>query len=367
MENIKSIESNFQKKNQKKINSSKNRRRKKILFAKDDDDLQEITIGPENMCRKRKIKFNSIDNTSQVLQNNFFDKHPSTFVGKKEKNNNNKNEKEVTEYLTKLYDEPHLTKSLFRKKTTKIRNPNRKVSFLNPINSKSKKNVNILSINHSLFKKNSENLDFNKSRIFNDDDILEEQSQEYNKGNGLYFMDSNDLMLKSEIITGKKHFNTRTIRRKQTSKTNKTNNKKLFNLYKIRNPDKKNTSNVNNAFYNITKKHISSKSNNKRSRKKENKTSKDKNNKDKNYEKIININNNIHINNSVEKSNNKIRNDDNEITKKCKKKQDADDIETAMQKEQKEKNDKKKKKQFCCFPFLVCLKLKNDEENENIL
>ena len=357
MENIKSIESNFQKKNHKKLNSTKNRRRKKNLFGKEDDE-QEITIGKENTCRKRNIKFNSID-TSQNFNNHFLEKHPSsTYVGKKENNINQKNGNEVTEYLTKLYDEPHLTKSLFRKKTTKIRNPNRKVSFVNPINSKSKKNVNILSINKKLFGKNYDNIDYNKSRIFNDDDIVEEKSYGYNKSYAPYLLDSNDKMLKSEIITDKNHFNTRNLRRKQTSKTNKPNNKKLFNLYKIRNPDKKNTDNTNNTFYNITKKHLSSKSNNKRSRRKENKTSKDKNSKDKNYDKIININNNIHINNSVEKSNNKNRNDDNEITTKIKKKQDADDIETAIQKEE---NDKKKKKQFCCFPFLVCLKIKNDE------
>ena len=53
------------------------------------------------------------------------------------------------------------------------------------------------------------------------------------------------------------------------------------------------------------------------------------------------------------------------IQKKVKKKQDADNIETAIQKEVK---DSMKKKQLCsCFPFLICLKLKNDEENEKIL
>ena len=360
MENIKSIESNFQRKNHDKVNSSKIRRRKKNYFGKDDDDLQEITIGPENICRKRNIKLNSIDN-SQVLHNNFFDKHPATLVEKKEKNNKQKNGNMVTEYLTKLYDEPHLSKSLFRKKTTKIRNPNRKVSFINPINSKSKQNMNVLNINKSLFKKHSEN--YNKSRIFNDNDFLADQSYGYNKEYDTYLIDSNDLMLKSEIITDKKKFNTRNIRRKQTSKTNKVNNKKLFNLGKIRNPKKKNTSNTDKEFYSLTKKHLSSKSNNNKRVKKESKTPKNKNNKDKDYDKIININNNIHINNSV----NKNRNDDNEITKKSKKKQDIDDIETAIQKGQKEKNDKKKKKQSCCFPFLVCLKFKNDKENENIL
>jgi len=53
-------------------------------------------------------------------------------------------------------------------------------------------------------------------------------------------------------------------------------------------------------------------------------------------------------------------------SKKSKKKQDADDIET-LHKEVKENKKKIRKKQFCCFPFLICLKLKNDEENENIL
>ena len=366
MENIKSIESNYKKRNHnKKINSSKNRKRKRNLFGKEDDEIEEITIGPENTCRKRKIKFNSID-TSHVLHNNFFRKHPSTYIGKKEKNNNKKNGYEVTEYLTKLYDEPHLSKSLFKKKTTKIRNLNRKVSFLNPTNFKSKKSVNILKLNKSLNNKNSNNFNYNKSRIFNDDDILEKKSYRDNKAYAPYLMDSNDIMPKSEIITDKKLFNTRNLRRRQTSKTNKTNNKRLLNLYKLRNPDKKNTDNTNNTFYNLTKKHLSSKSNNKKLKKKENKTIKNKNNKDKDYESIININNNIHINNDLEKSINK-NDDDFEITKKNIKKQDVEDIETAIQKEQKENNEKKKKKQFCCFPFLVCLKIKNEEENENIL
>ena len=240
--------------------------KKKNLFGKEDDELQEITIGPENMCRKRNIKFNSID-TSHVLHNNFFGKRPSSYIGKKEKNNNKKNGYEVTKYLTKLYDEPHLSKSLFKKKTTKIRNLNRKVSFLNPVIFKSKKNINILNINKSMLNKNSDNFNYNKSRIFNDDDILEKKSYGNNKAYAPYLMDSNDKMLKSEIITDKKHFNTRNLRRKQTSKTNKTNNKRLSNLYKIRNPDKKNTNNTNNTFYNLIKKHLSSKSNNKKIKK----------------------------------------------------------------------------------------------------
>mgnify|MGYP006873061014 CR=1 FL=1 len=328
-------------------------------------------IGPENIFRKRKVKLNSIDN-SQVLHNNFFNNHPPTLLEKKEKKNIHKNDNVVTEYLTKLYEEPHLSKSLFRKKTTKIRNPDRKVSFLNPINTKAKQNLNILNINKSLFKKNSEN--YSKSRIFKDNDILGDKSYGHNKIFASYLIDSNDLMLKSEIITNKKKFNTRNVRRKQTSKTNKTNNnKKIFNLERIRSPNKKNTSNSNHEFYNIAKRHLSSKSNNKKIKKKENKTIKDKNNKNKNYDKIININNNIHINNDDDNDsdNNKYRNDDNEITKKSKKKQDEDiDIEAAIRKEQKEKkekNDKKKKSQCCCCPFLVCLKSTNDEENENIL
>lgn len=362
MENIKSIESNFQKKHYKKINSTKNRKRKKNILGKDDDEIQEITIGPENICRKRKLQFNSIDN-SEVLHNNFFNNHPSTLMDKKKKNNIQKNDNMVTEYLTKLYDEPHLTKSLFRKKTEKIRNPDRKVSFINPINFKTKQNFNVSSINKSLLKKNNENYNYNKSGIFNYNDILEEESYGNNKAYDTYLIDSNDLMINSDIIMDKKKFNTRNVRRKQTSKTNKINDKKLFNLYKIRNPRKKNTSNSNNiSFYKITKKHLSSKSNNKKFKKKESKTIKDKNNKDNNYDNIININNNIHINND-----NKNRNDDYEITKKSKKKQIGDDIETPIQKEQKERNDVKKKKQFCCFPFLVCLKLKDDEENDNIL
>jgi len=350
MENIKSSESVLQNK-YTKINSSKNQRKNRFIFRQDDDIVQESTIGPENMGKKRNIKFNSIDNT-QFLYNNSFNNHPSSFVAKKEKSNIPKNENMVTEYLTKLYDDPHLKKSLFRKKTTKLRNPDQKISFSNLKNSKTSKNLNLLKVNKSLFKKNSEN--FNKSNIFNNIDILGEQCYGYDKEYAPEIIDSNELMLKSEIMAKKKNYDPKNMRRKQTSKTIKANNKKIFNFNQIRNPKKKSTNNTNNAFNINTKKFLSSKSNNKRLK---SKTLKDKNNKDKNYDKIININNNININNDIKKNN----------TKKSKKKQDADDIETAIQKEVKENKNKMRKKQFCCFPFLICLKPKNDEENENIL
>jgi hypothetical protein len=272
-------------------------------------------------------------------------------VAKKEKNNIPKNEKMVTEYLTKLYDDQHLSKSIFRKKTAKLKNPNQKVSFENPTNSKTKQNLNLLKINKGLFKKDSDI--FNKSNILNNNDFLGEQCYGYDKTYVPEIIDSNILMLKSEIITKNQNFSSKDVRRKQTSKTIRANNKKIVNLNQIRNPNRKNTTNNTNfEFYIKTKKNLSSKSNNKRLK---SKTLKDKNNKDMNYDKIININNNININNDIKKNN----------TKKSKKKQDADNIETAIQKEVK---DNMKKKQFCsCFPFLVCLKLKNDEENEKIL
>ena len=349
MENIYSNESKFQSKYYK-INSSKNPRKNKFIFRQDDDIVQEITIGPENIGKKRNIKFNSIENT-QVLYNNIFNNYPSSFVAKKEKNNIPKNEKMVTEYLTKLYDDQHLSKSIFRKKTAKLKNPNQKVSFENPTNSKTKQNLNCLKINKGLFKKDSDI--FNKSNILNNNDFLGEQCYGYDKTYVPEIIDSNILMLKSEIITKNQNFSSKDVRRKQTSKTIRANNKKIVNLNQIRNPNRKNTTNNTNfEFYIKTKKNLSSKSNNKRLK---SKTLKDKNNKDMNYDKIININNNININNDIKKNN----------TKKSKKKQDADNIEKAIQKEVK---DNMKKKQFCsCFPFLVCLKLKNDEENEKIL
>jgi len=346
MENIKSNESRFQKE-YTKINSTKNHRKNKFIFRQDDDIVQENTIVPENIGKKRNIKFNSIDNTP-FLQNNSFNNHPSSFRAKEEKQ---KYENMITEYLTKLYDDPHLRKSLFRKKTAKLRNPDRKVSFANAKNSKAIKNINFQKINKSLFKKNSDN--FNKSGSFNNIDILGEQSYGFDKVYAPEIIDSNELMLKSEIMTKKKNLDSRNVRRKHTCKTIKTNNKKLFNLYQIRNPNKKDTNNTNNEFYINKKKFLSNKSNNKKLK---SKTLKDKINKDKNYDKIININNNININNEIKKNN----------SKKSKKKQDADDIET-LQKEVKENKKKIRKKQFCCFPFLICLKLKNDEDNENIL
>ena len=349
MEKINSSESRFQKKCYK-INSSKNYRKNKFISRQDNDIVQESTICPENMGKKRKIKFNHIDNT-EILYNNLFNNHLSSFVAKEEKNNIPKNENMITEYLTKLYDEPHLRKSLFRKKTTNIRNPNQKVSFAYPINLKTKQNLNLLKLNKNIFKKNNDNI--NKSNIFNNNDILEEQCYGYDKVYIPEIIDNKELMLKREINTKNKNYNPR---RKQTSQTIKTNNKQLFNLYQVRNLNRKNTTNnINNAFYINSKKKLSSKSINKRLK---SKTLKDKNNIDKNYDKIININNNININNDIKKNH----------TKKSKKRQDDDNIETAIQKEVKDKRNKMKKKRFCgCFPFLICLKQKNDEENESIL
>ena len=197
MENIKSNESRLQKK-YTKINSTKNHRKNKSIFRQDDDIVQENTIVPENIGKKRNIKFNSIDNTP-FLQNNSFNNHPSSFRAKEEKQ---KNENMITEYLTKLYDDPHHKKSLFRKKTAKLRNPDRKVSFANAKNSKANKNINFQKINKSLFKKNSDN--FNKSGIFNNIDILGEQSYGFDKVYVPEIIDSNELMLKSEIMTKKK-------------------------------------------------------------------------------------------------------------------------------------------------------------------
>ncbi len=84
MENIKSIESNFQSKNHDKIDSSKNRRRKKIILEKMMMTSKKLPLCLKIYAEKRNIKLNSIDN-SQVLHNNFFDKHPATFIGKKGK------------------------------------------------------------------------------------------------------------------------------------------------------------------------------------------------------------------------------------------------------------------------------------------
>ena len=372
----------YQKKRAKNCpNSAKKYRDSSILFlGKDinDDQPQEGT----NHFRKRESRFNSIDDSNFLVKKNRFNKHPPALISpRKQKKKMPKQENHITEYLDKLYkDESHFRKSLIRKKTTKVNFKGfRKVSFFNPIEKKdNKQNVNIIKINKSYFS-NKEEDDKNKSKSkrksknVNNNDIYGDQLYGYDKKYVANLV-RDDMTMKSEIITDKNLFNSRNMKRKHTSKTNKS-AKKILNILKYRSSEKKNSNKSNN---NSTKRRASSKSNDKKIKKKENKSIKVK---DKEKDKEKKNNNNIEENNSdkIKIEKNKIKNDKKENedknahskSKKNKKnqeqtpKREIENIETIIQIDT--QNKKKKKNQFCCYPFLVCLKSNNNEDNENVL
>ena len=383
----------------KKINSSKGSKSPVLILGKDtNEDIPQEELNL-NKVRKRKIKFNSIDDSHLFKEKRRNIDEPSSLLiqNNKQKNEVFKNENYVTNYLDKLYDdEPHLRKGLFRKKSSKINNKMhfRKVAFLSPRhnNKNTNQNINLLKLNKSSNVINNENnkknnyKSNNKTRIYDYKDFLGEQSYGYDKKYNL--IDSSELMLKSDIITNSKGFKGRIMKRKQTSKTNKS-NKKEFYMAKFNNQERKKSNGASHIFYNSSKKQITNKSKEK-FKKKDSKASKDKNyNKDKNNNnyKIENINNNINLfdedkEKNVKKNlplnNKKEKNEDNtnlRNSKKNKKNQDLyinnniNNIETTIQIEQQnnQNNNKKGKNKSCCFPFLVCLKIINNEDNENIL
>ena len=373
----------FQKKRPKKgINLSKMNIELHPLVQRQDINNSEIVTKnfPSQFNKRRKEKFNSIDNVSLNFNNKNktfkIDEASSPRKNRKIPKNNNYYE----EYLEKLYeDEPHFKKSVFKKKiNSKIKNFNRKVSFLSPKNKK-KQIINLFKVNPNNLLENNDS----KSRIIKEDDMGDEQSYGFDKKYSANILKKtkNDDLLKSSIFN-KKDFDGRNIKRKQTNKTSKSNN--------IRNSEKKNIS-IN--IKRDSKKKNSSKTNDKRFKKKiskvikdkdkisKDKNNKDKNNKDKNIAKIININNNININNDdkqkIDKNKQKNcltmvdkndkKNENNNSESRNKKKQDLspkksiENVETLVQVVQ--QNNKKNKKLFCCVPFLICLK--NKEENKN--
>ena len=366
----------------KKIKKSPNSAKKErdssaLLLIKDinDEQPQEGT----NQFRKRKSKFNSIDDPNFISKKIRFNNNPPALVSpRKHKKKIPKKENHITEYLDKLYkDEPHFRKSVIRKKTTKVNFKGfRKVSFLNPKEKKSsKQNVNIMNINKtSISNKDEDDKNKSKSRIFNNIDLYGDQAYGYDKIYMANLIRDDDMTMKSVIITDKNIFNSRNIKRKQTSKTNKS-TKKILNILKYKSSEKRNSHQSNN---NSTKRQISSKSNDKKYKKKEIKAQKAK---DKEKDKEKKDNNNIEENdadkNKIEKNNkknDKKENEDENIHSKSKKhkksqelspKKEIENVETVIQIDT--QNKKKKKKQFCCCPFLVCLKLNNNEDNDNVL
>ena len=349
--------------------------------AKKDRDLPILCLGKDineeapqegtNQVRKRKSKFNSIDDSNFMSKKIRFNNNPPALVSpRRHKKKIPKKENHITEYLDKLYkDEPHFRKSLIRKKTTKVTFKGlRKVSFLNPKEKKnSKQNVNIMNINKSSISyKDEDDKNKSKSRIFNNNDLYGDQAYGYDKKYVANLIKDDEMTLKSVIVTDKNLFNSRNLKRKHTSKTNKS-AKKILNLLKCKNFEKRNSNkSINN---NSTKRQASSKSNDRKNKKKKDKE-KDKEKKNNKFEE----NHDAQIKIEKAKKNDKKENEDENLHSKNKKhkknqelspKKEIENIDTVIQLDT--QNKKKKKKHFCCYPFLVCFKFDNNEDNENVL
>lgn len=389
----------FQKKRTKKnINSSKNNNNlielHSLIPEKNNIDFDLLTKRFHSQVKKRrKAKFNSIDNVSLFFNDNnnkSKNKNDASFSPRKQKKILKK-ENNFSNYCENIFlEEPHFKKSVFKKQSnSKLnKNFNRKVSFLSPKGRKNKQSLNLLKMNKSskINPINIENNNDTKNRFIKSEMGGDDQSYGYDKVyNANIKRVINDDIIKTSIFS-KKDFNGRNLKRKQTNKTSKINY-----TPKIRNLEKKNSTII---FKRDIKKKNTSKSNDKKLKKRSTKAMKDKdkdkeaNGKEKNSKnknlKIININNNININADDKLEKNKVKkcvtivdkNDKkNENMQKSnlselknKKKQDfspkksIENNETLVQVE-----DNKKiniKKPFCCFPFLICFK--NNDENENI-
>ena len=388
----------FQKKRTKKyINSSKNNNvieLHSLIPGKNniDFDLQKKQF--HSQVKKRgKAKFNSIDNVSLYFNdNNNKSKNKNDCLSPRKQKKIIKNENNYTNYCENIFlEEPHFKKSVFKKQSNKkLKNFNRKVSFLSPKGRKNQQVLNLIKTN-KISKINTINLENNndsRSKLTKLEMGNDDQSYGYDKVyNANIKRVKNDDIIKTSIFN-QKEFDGRNLKRKQTNKTYK-------NDYtpKIRNLSKKNTTII---FKRDIKKKNTSKSNDKKLKKKSTKILKDKD-KDRDKEtiikektskgknlKIISINNNININSDDKLEKNKVKkcvtiidkNDKkNENTQKSniseiknKKKQDfspkksIDNIETIVQVEENKKINIKKL--FCCVPFLICFR--SNDENENI-
>ena len=355
------------KKSKRMIHSSKNNLKLYTIIGKnniiEEDEPNQFS---SQVKKKTKNKFNSIDNV--VLHNKI---SPYNFMSEKKETSSPrkprkilKNNKNFEDYLEKLYDdEPHLKKSIF-KKPNNGKNFNRKVSFLKPFNSKRKNNINEKSI---IMPGNMN--DYNKSRIFNNDEFGDELYGYNKKYSANIFTNTNNNDLRRTCIFN--NHNNRDLTRKQSYKTIKS-----VNLVKMRNSEKKST-NKTATQLRKDKKKDSSKSNEKKFKKKANKLIKEQefNNGDNTF------NDNINNNDIIPIEQNKIKkyigtdkyeidkkNEDKKIIKDKKNpdlspKKSIENVETLVQIE--EQNKKKRKKYFCC-PFLICLKMSNNEESEKI-
>jgi stage V sporulation protein S len=261
----------FQKKKPKKNNNS-NKNNIELYSAMEGKDLNDSELEekhyPSQVKKRKNVKFNSNDNISLFLDNNK-DKNyklDATSSPRKNKKILKKNDYYAgcEEYLEKLYeDEPHLKKGVFKKKSNNkfIRNFNRKVSFISPKNNKTKQNINLLRLNknNTIYNKTENNN--SKSKVIKENDEMgDEQSYGYDKKYNASLLkgESNNNLIKTAILS-KKDFDGRDIKRRQTNKTCKSNNN---NVFKFRNFEKKNTTNINfkRDIKDIRKK-VSSKSN----------------------------------------------------------------------------------------------------------
>ena len=312
----------FQKKRIKKyINASKNNNNIIELHSlvpgknKIDFNLQTKRFHSQ-VKKRRKAKFNSIDNVSLYFNDN---NNKSKYkrdgsVSPRKQKKILKKENNYSNYCDNIFlEEPHFKKSVFKKQSnSKLnKNFNRKVSFLSPKGMKNKQALNLIKINKStkLNPINLENNNDNKSRIIKSEMGGDDQSYGYDKVYNANLKRVNDDNIIKSSIFNKKDFDGRNFKRKQTNKTCKIN----FTP-KIRNLEKKNTTVI---FKRDLKKKNTTKSNDKKLKKKTTKLMKDKDkdkeaiskektNKGKNL-KIININNNININSDDKLEKNKVK------------------------------------------------------------
>ena len=295
----------------------------------------------ETFIYSDKNNITSVNNIDSIKKNYG---RKETFSPRKKKSNLKKNNN-FEEYFEKLYeDEDNFKKNLFKK--TNPKNNNKKVVFLKPYD-------NINSINN--FKINENSIISPKScfssKFYND-------KKDDKKSNGCNIK-LNKNLFKSTIDAGflrnclfNKDYDKRTKRSKETY-----NSFKYINRSNIGNSDK-NIINKTLIQFSKDKKINSSKLNAKLFRKEISKLIKDKeknsinriNKSDKKIKKkkllIYKINDKI-INNNDKKDPNLFPN------------KSIENAETLVLEEQ---NKKKRKKQFCC-PFLLCLKMSEDEEN----
>ena len=390
--NTPSILKNFQrKKSKKKLNSSKNYNELHSLIKNKNNLLNSEIISsqfPSQVNVRKHPKFNSIDNIALFYKTKRKSLKIDSTASPRKLRKIPKNDNYPGNILGIFEDEPHLKKSVFKRKPNNkiFKNFNRKVSFLSPSGGKAKQKALKTHKSSNLLN----NLD-NAEKMLKEDDLQDEQSYGYDKQYNINYLKKTkfDDSIKTSIFN-KKDFEGRNTRRKHTTKTYKSNNMtKISNIDKNtaltfkRDFKKKNTSKTSDKKY---KKKMKDKDKEKSTKEKNNK---DKTNKEKNNNPKItnfNINSTINVNEEDRKKSDKYKqkkcitmidkgekkNDNkksNNSESKNKKKQESspkksiENVDTLVQVVEEDK--KKKKKNFCCIPFLICFT--SNEENENIL